>query len=109
MAFAALEDDNDKIELVIFTRIYENMERDGYFVENKLLLYYLQIHSNQLEYDAKRKFAKTITINLLDFNFFKADSYHQKLLIKTNPDSNGNREKLEMHVIELPKFKNKEL
>ncbi len=82
---------------------------DGYFVENKLLLYYLQIHSNQLEYDAKRKFAKTITINLLDFNFFKADDYHQKLFIKTNPDSNGNREKLEMHVIELPKFNNKNL
>ena len=55
---------------------------DGYFVENKLLLYYLQIHSNQLEYDAKRKFAKTITINLLDFNFLKADDYHQKLFIK---------------------------
>ena len=73
------------------------------------MLYYLQIHSNQLEYDAKRKFAKTITINLLDFNFFKADNYHQKLFIKTNPDSNGNREKLEMHVIELPKFNNKNL
>ena len=82
---------------------------DGYFVENKLLLYYLQIHSNQLEYDAKRKFAKTITINLLDFNFLKADDYHQKLFIKTNTDSNGNREKLEMHVIELPKFNNKNL
>lgn len=29
MAFATLEDDNDKIELVIFTRIYENMEIDN--------------------------------------------------------------------------------
>ena len=82
---------------------------DGYFVENKLLLYYLQIHSNQLEYCSKRKFTKTITINLLDFNFFKSENYHKKLFINTNPDSKGKSEKLEIHVIELPKFNNKKI
>ena len=36
---------------------------DGYYIQNKILLYYAQIHTNQLEYNPERKIAKTITIN----------------------------------------------
>ena len=43
---------------------------DGIYVQTKMLLYYSQIHLNQQEYDGNREFAKTITINLLDFNYF---------------------------------------
>lgn len=82
---------------------------DGYFIENKMLLYYLQIHSNQLEYNDNRKFTKTVTINLLDFDFFKSNDYHQKIYINTEPNNEGKSEKLEFHIIELPKFSRKNL
>lgn len=78
---------------------------DGYYVENKILLYYAQIHANQLAYDESRKVAKTITINILDYEYFKPQNYYQKKYIETNLDENGTSEKLETHIIELPKFK----
>ena len=43
---------------------------DGIYVQTKMLMYYAQIHLNQLEYNSKREFCRTITINLLDFKFF---------------------------------------
>ncbi len=77
---------------------------DGYYIQNKMLLYYAQIHSNQLEHNANRKTAKTVTINLLDFEHFKSENYHQIKYIDSNPDENGNKERLEFHILELPKF-----
>lgn len=78
---------------------------DGIYVQNKLLLYYAQIHANQLEYDENRKLAKTITINLLDFKYFSSKEYHKKILIKAGELDKSLCENLELHVIELPKFK----
>ena len=50
----------------------ENEERnegiqiiDGEYVLIKMLLYYAQIHGNQLEYEEDREIAKTNTINIL--------------------------------------------
>ena len=76
---------------------------DGMYVQTKMLMYYAQIHLNQLEYDEKREFAKTITINLLDFKYFSSQGYDKVIRIKTN-EGNINLEELEMYVIELPKF-----
>ena len=76
---------------------------DGIYVQTKMLMYYAQIHLNQLEYDEKREFAKTITINLLDFKYFSSQGYDKVIRIKTN-EGNINLEELEMYVIELPKF-----
>lgn len=76
---------------------------DGTYVQTKMLMYYAQIHLNQLEYDEKREFAKTITINLLDFKYFSSQGYDKAIKIKTN-EGNINLEELEMYVIELPKF-----
>ena len=76
---------------------------DGYYIQRKMLLYYAQIHSNQLEYD-NRKMVKTITINILDFEYLKSERYHQKIYISSNPNKNGEIEKYELHVLELPKF-----
>lgn len=78
---------------------------DGYYVQNKILLYYAQIHTNQLEYN-KRKIAKTITINLLDFIYFNSKEYHKKILIKPNTNQANEIDDIELHVFELPKFKN---
>lgn len=76
---------------------------DGIYVQTKMLMYYAQIHLNQLEYDEKREFAKTITINLLDFKYFSSQDYDKVIKIKTN-EGNIKLEELEMYVIELPKF-----
>ena len=73
---------------------------DGYYAQNKMLLYYAQIHSNQLEYKDNRPFAKTITINLLDFNYLKSDNYFNKIVIPSK-----RKKQIELYVLELPKFK----
>ena len=72
---------------------------DGYYAQNKMLLYYAQIHSNQLAYKDNRIMAKTVTINLLDFNYLKSSGYFNKIVI---PSSKQN--KIELYVLELPKF-----
>jgi predicted transposase/invertase (TIGR01784 family) len=72
---------------------------DGYYAQNKMLLYYAQIHSNQLEYQDNRKIAKTVTINLLDFNYLKSENYFNKIII---PSKAVNQ--IELYVLELPKF-----
>lgn len=77
---------------------------DGYYIQNKMLLYYAQIHSNQLEHNANRENVRTVTINLLDCEYFKSSNYHQIKYINSNPDENGNKERLEFHILELPKF-----
>lgn len=76
---------------------------DGMYVQTKMLMYYAQIHLNQLEYDEKREFSKTITINLLDFKYFSSQGYDKLIRIKSN-EGNIRLEELEMYVIELPKF-----
>lgn len=82
---------------------------DGSYVQNKLLLYYAQIHTNQLAYQDGRKLTRTITINLLDFKYFNAKEYHKKILIKSNTDANKMSETIELHVIELPKYETKKV
>ena len=61
---------------------------------------YAQIHSNQIEYQDGRKIAKTITINLLDFNYLKADNYFNKIIIPSKTEN-----QIELYVMELPKFR----
>lgn len=72
---------------------------DGFYAQNKMLLYYAQIHSNQLNYKDNRNPCKTVTINLLDFNYLKTENYFSKIAI---PSKNEN--KIELYVIELTKF-----
>ena len=72
---------------------------DGKFAQNKMLLYYAQIHSNQLEYQDNRKMAKTVTINLLDFNYLKSENYFNKIVIPSKTEH-----QIELYVLELPKF-----
>lgn len=76
---------------------------DGIYIQTKMLMYYAQIHLNQLEHDEKREFAKTITINLLDFKYFSSPEYYKIIKIKSNEIS-IKLEELELYVIELPKF-----
>lgn len=78
---------------------------EGNYVQNKMFLYYARVHTNQITYNDNRKIAKTVTINILDFNYFSSYNYHRKISIKTNIIDDNILETMEMHVIELPKFK----
>ena len=78
----------------------------------KMLLYYAQIHGNQLEYDEKREIVKTMTINILDFIFTKEMNYHSRMILREEKMTNVMSDCLEIHILELPKFKrrlNKEM
>ena len=77
---------------------------DGKYIETKLLIYYSQIHANQLEYEDRREVARTVTINMLDFNYFNSTDYQKKIKIVSN-DVDIQMEELEIITIELPKFK----
>jgi len=72
---------------------------DGYYVQNKMLLYYVQVHSNQCIYQDKRKITSTVTINLLDRKYLKSNQYFNKITIPSKTERN-----YELYVIELPKF-----
>lgn len=77
---------------------------DGFYVQNKLLLYYAQIHTNQLEQRENEGIAKTITINILDFEYFNSKEARKKIKINEKTDKDGVKETIELHVIELPKW-----
>ncbi len=72
---------------------------DGYYAQNKMLLYYAQVHSNQVEYQDNREITKTSTINLLDFYYLKSSGYFNKITIPSKAEN-----EIELYVIELPKF-----
>ncbi len=78
---------------------------DGYYVQNKLLLYYAQIHANQLQHQNYNNTVKTITINILDFDYFNSNTYNKTIKIRESTNSEFN-EDIELHVIELSKFRN---
>lgn len=82
---------------------------DGYYIQTKLLLYYAQIHANQLEQSEYSQIVKTITINILDFIYFSSNDYHKKILIRDNPKDKETCENLELHILELKKFHSKEV
>lgn len=77
---------------------------DGYYIQNKLLLYYAQIHGNQLEYENQDKEVETITINILDFNYFSSKEYHKVIKVRENTSLGESAKELELHTIELKKF-----
>lgn len=90
----------------------ENEERnigiqiiDGEHVLTKMLLYYVQIHGNQLEYDEDREIAKTNTINILDFVLNKGLDYHSRMVVAEDTMTNIINDYLEIHILQLPKFK----
>ena len=93
----------------------ENEERnvgiqiiDGDHVLIKMLLYYVQIHANQLEYDEYRECVKTNTINILDFVLNKGLDYHSRMVVKEENMTNIVNDYPEIHILQLPKFKLKD-
>ena len=82
---------------------------DGiYYIKTKMLLYYSQIHFNQIEYNDNRKIAKTVTINFIENSFSSIPKYKEIIKIKTKKFNNIIKE-VEMYLIELSKFRIKEI
>ena len=77
---------------------------DGEHILVKMLLYYVQIHANQLEYDEHREVVKTTTINILDFVLNKELEYHSKMVVKEGNMTNIIDNYPEIHILQLPKF-----
>ena len=74
---------------------------DGFYIQNKMILYHAQLRSNQEMYEGV---SKTITINLIDTKYYKTDNFDQIIKVK---DQNEKVEEAlgEIHLLELPKFK----
>lgn len=81
---------------------------DGKYIPTKILMYYEQIHLNQLEHDTKREFCRTITINILDFIYFSFENFSKKIKIECN-EKYVKTEELEFNIIQLPKFQSDKL
>ncbi len=81
---------------------------DGEHILVKMLLYYVQIHANQLEYDEHREIVKTTTINILDFVLNKRLAYHSKMMVREENMTNIIDNYPEIHILQLPKFKLKD-
>lgn len=77
---------------------------DGEHILVKMLLYYIQIHANQLEYDVHREVVKTTTINILDFVLNKELEYHSKMVVRKENMTNIINSYPEIHILQLPKF-----
>jgi predicted transposase/invertase (TIGR01784 family) len=78
---------------------------DGNYVQEKILTYASLIHINQLEYDENNDYAKTITINILDFKYFSTQDVHKVMNFLDRKFKYYPSEEIEFHILELPKFK----
>lgn len=77
---------------------------DGMYIQTKLLLYYAQIHTNQIEYGDNRRIVKTTTINILNQNYYETYCYHKKIHIVDINKEIEDEEDILLHVIELQKY-----
>ena len=76
---------------------------DGYYIQHKMILYYAQLHSNQIISEDN---AKTITINIIDDQFFETQNYCKISKVeefKSEVLENVNLG--EIHILQLPNFK----
>lgn len=76
---------------------------DGLYIQNKMFLHYAQLYSNII---------KTITINILDCEYFNTVNYHKIIRVKDlsyDGEHLESDEAGELHVLELPKFKDTEI
>lgn len=78
---------------------------DGYYIQSKLLLYYTQIHSGQVLFKDNRKVSKTITINILDFEYTDSVNYLNRIAEPVGKERKSIYKPIELYIIELPKFK----
>ncbi len=89
--FKIIKENNEKINIGI--KII-----DGQYIQEKILIYGTLIHANQSKKD---EICKTVTINILDLDYFSTQDYHKKLVF--------DKEEMIFHILELPKFKKEKI
>ena len=77
---------------------------DGQHIQTKIALYYLYVHTNQIHYNDERTIAKTITINFMDFPYYKSFGYHKRVILNKFKKIDFKEEEAESHIIEIQKF-----
>lgn len=84
---------------------------DGLYLQEKILTFGMSIHANQVEYEDFNEKVDTITINFLDFNGFKTDSYHKIITILEGDDYENLKlkDEVKLHSIEIPNFREEDV
>lgn len=71
---------------------------DGKYIQEKILIYGAVIHASQNKDCIKGNQTKTVTINIIDLEYFTTnDDYHKKIVFAEDG--------MIFHILELPKFK----
>ena len=76
---------------------------DGFYPQEKILLYGASIHANQGEYEEDESIVDTITINILGSRVFLTPNYHKIIEFPTEEVEVG--DKLIFHILQLPDYK----
>ena len=112
------------LKVTLDNRLIVNVEmqmQNQYNIEQRSTFYMTSTYAKQLgEREGYENCKKVIVINILNFNYYKRDSYHSIARMIFEPSDEtaqielgyDNEDKyasnyLEMHMIELPKFKEK--
>ncbi|MGM0509451.1 MAG: Rpn family recombination-promoting nuclease/putative transposase, partial [Fusobacteriota bacterium] len=95
----ATSNENTKINIEIQLKNQYNMKR-------RTLFYWAKLYTSQLKSGNKyRELNKTVTINILNFNYLEdMEDYHNSFLLKEKDTNQVLTELEEIHFIELPKF-----
>lgn len=103
---------------VVIVRVIDETEKqynigvqfmDGLYLQEKILTFGMSIHVNQTQYDSYNNKVDTLTINFLDFQGFKTESYHKIITFLEGKDYENLklRDEIKLHAIELPNFYSK--
>ncbi|TDT51994.1 putative transposase/invertase (TIGR01784 family) [Fonticella tunisiensis] len=108
-----IETINDKIGILDVRVITEkgtniNVEIqliNRYNMINRTLFYWARLYAGQIKRGSDyRDLRKTITINILNFNYIDEDSYHTTYHLHEDESKKMLTDLLEIHFVELPKF-----
>ena len=82
---------------------------DGFYLQEKILTFGMSICVNQTQYEDYNNKADTLTINFLNFQGFRTQSYHKIITLLDGNDFENLklRDEIKLHAIELPNFYSK--
>lgn len=96
------------VRVVTETGIHINVEIqliNRYNMIKRTLFYWSRLYSNQIKKGENYKaLNKTITINILNFNYIESEKYHTAYHIYEDSEKTMLTDTLEIHFVELPKF-----
>lgn len=112
------------LKVTLDNKIIVNVEmqvQNQYNIEQRSTYYMSSVYAHQIgENEPYTNCKKVIVINILNFNYYKRNAYHSIARMKFentdreefvqigyNPEDEYATKYIEMHIIELPKFKNK--